>query len=206
MWDPFSLIACVSIFYLSNLSMAMVATPRASPAAPIKVVVVGAGTDVGCAVVQKMMNSKVFEPIAVVDSKREMGRLKKFGMPIERIHIADIVNKQALQESRAFSSADKCIICSSAKAKERWRFRLSRPWRSLLGKKRPPLPSELKYTPGHRPYEVDYLGQKNVVDECLKHKLQHVVLLGCMGGKVLFVVAKTLSVCVASFEDRTSNR
>ncbi len=52
-----------------------------------------------------------------------------------------------------------------------------------MGKSRPPHPEELYYPHGRRPYEVDYLGQRNIVDACVEAEVDHVVLLSSMGGK-----------------------
>jgi nucleoside-diphosphate-sugar epimerase len=55
-----------------------------------------------------------------------------------------------------------------------------------VGKATTPGTEAFYYEKGQRPYEVDYLGQKNIVDECRRAGVEHVVLLGHMGGTVRY--------------------
>jgi hypothetical protein len=74
------------------------------------------------------------------------------------------------------------FICTSSSPVEKLNFRIRKNVQSLLGAKPTALPSDLTYLSKQSPYEVDYLGQKSIIDECLKSRVEHIVLLGCMGG------------------------
>lgn len=82
-----------------------------------------------------------------------------------------------------FEDAKKAVICNSAVPKWRLSYKIKSIFRWIFRKERPPRSEELYYAKGKRPYEIDFLGQKNIIDECFKAQVEQVVLLGSMGGK-----------------------
>ena len=43
-------------------------------------------------------------------------------------------------------------------------------------------PDDLYYKKNQTPHDVDYIGQRHVIDQCVASSVNHVVLLGNMGG------------------------
>jgi len=174
--QPFAMIL------LSLLFCALVVSGRvlALSTAPTRVLVAGAGSRVGHLTIQKLLTRKRFSPVAVVSNKREYKAIKKLGVKPECIHVCDIVQKESL--SGIFDGIGKVVVCSSATPKKRLGFRIKNFFRSVFGKPRIPAAKNLYYENGKRPYELDYIGLRHIVDECVKSKVDHVVLLGSMGG------------------------
>lgn len=52
----------------------------------------------------------------------------------------------------------------------------------VLGREIASKGSDMYYPKGQDPYNVDYIGQKNVVDAAVDAKVEHMVMLGNMGG------------------------
>ena len=145
-----------------------------------KVVVTGAGSGLGTSVFQKLNKRKSFEPIGVVMNKGEYQDLMKIGAKPEQIKIADITKRDQLKG--VFEGASKVVLCTSARPVPRLRFRIKNFFRGLIGKARPPKPKDLKYVKNQSPYNVDFIGQKNVIDRSMKERVEHIVMVGSMGG------------------------
>lgn len=148
---------------------------------PINVVVTGAGSSVGYLVFKKLLENKKFCPIALVRDKKSVERLKKLGAEPTQIFKGDVTNKDTLKG--LFNGVNKVILCTSSRAKKRLRFRV----RSLfarLFRKQKPIPSgrDMFYPKGQQPYLVDYIGQRNIIDAAIQNNVEHIVMLGNMGG------------------------
>ena len=146
-----------------------------------KVVVTGAGSGLGISVFQKLnKRKKSFEPIGVVMNKGEYQDLIKIGAKPDQIRIADITKRDQLKG--VFEGASKVVLCTSARPIPRLRFRVKNFFRGLIGKTRSPRPKDLKYKKDQSPYNVDFAGQKNVIDRSMKERVEHIVMVGNMGG------------------------
>jgi hypothetical protein len=82
-----------------------------------------------------------------------------------------------------FKDANKVVLCTSAQPKKKLSFKIKKSLYSLFGKELKAETKDLYYRKNESPYEVDFMGQKNVIDLCLESsKVDHIVLLGNMGG------------------------
>lgn len=144
--------------------------------------IVGADTPVGSFVISKLLRKKSYETHGLVSNVNSLRRLVKNGVPENRLRVCDITQKKELHG--AFDKADKAVICTSAIPCKRIGYSIKSFLFRLVGQNCPSSADSFYYAKGRRPYEVDYIGQKNIVDECVKAKVQHVVLLGSMGGKM----------------------
>lgn len=147
---------------------------------PRKVVIAGASSSVGYSIFQKLLKKKSFAPVGIVKDRKGYRELRKLGIPDDQIRICDITQKSSL--SGVFDGAEQVIICTSAVPRKKLSFKIANTFRSIIGRGKAPSTDDFYYEKGQRPYEVDYIGQKNIVDECLKAKVEHIVLLGNMGG------------------------
>lgn len=147
---------------------------------PVKVVIAGAGSSVGFLVFQKLLKSQEFYPVGLVRDKAGFDALKRLKVNDDQIRICDITVRDSLQG--VFDGAGKAVICTTSTPKKRLRYKIKSVFRWMVGRGRPPRVDELYYDKNQRPYEVDFLGQKNLVDECVEAEVDHVVLLGSMGG------------------------
>jgi nucleoside-diphosphate-sugar epimerase len=141
---------------------------------------VGASSSVGYLTFTKLQKKKSFTPYGLVKDKHGFKELTSLGVPSDRLRIADITRKADLQG--AFDGAEKVIICTSAVPRKRFWYRVKNFFAGLVGRSGSPKTEAFYYAKGQRPYEVDYLGQKNIIDECVRAKVDHIVLLGNMGG------------------------
>jgi len=154
----------------------------ATKAPPLRVVVTGAAGSVGFHVVQKLVRSKTFEPIALIRQGDRKGSkaLEKLGLAPSQIVRADITDKSSLKG--VFRGAKKVIMCTSATPRMKLWARLLTFVLRLFGIKRPASINDLYYPRGQEPFLVDFIGQKNVIDECVAEQVGHIVMLGNMGG------------------------
>lgn len=148
---------------------------------PRKVVIAGASSSVGYITFQKLLLKKSFAPVGIVKDRKGYNELLRLGINDEQIRICDITKKGSL--SGVFDGAEQVIICTSSIPRKKLSYKAANFFRSIVGKGIPPSTESFYYEKGQRPYEVDYIGQKNIVDECLRAKVEHVVLLGNMGGE-----------------------
>ena len=151
-----------------------------STRAPVKVVVTGASTSVGYLVFKKLLRSKNFFTIGLVRDRIGFNELKKLGVGDDQIRIGDITNRDTL--TGIFDEASKVIMCTSARPKKKFWFRIMNFFLKLIGRERIPQAADLYYPRNQCPYYVDFIGQKNVIDLCLDAKVEHIVMLGNMGG------------------------
>jgi NAD(P)H-binding len=147
---------------------------------PYKVVVTGASKSVGYLVFKKLLKSKTIMPIGLVRDRRGYRELKKLGVDDEQIKIGDITKRETLRG--VFEDAKKVVLCTSARPKKKFWYRIISFLLRLIGRERPPKTTDLYYPKNQCPYDVDFVGQKNVVDACLDAKVEHIVMLGNMGG------------------------
>jgi hypothetical protein len=146
-----------------------------------KVVIAGAGSSVGYLVFKKILQRhEEFYPVGLVKDRRGYNALRKLGAGPDQIRICDITMPDTLRG--AFNGSEKAVICTSAVPKKTLQYKICNTLRWIAGKARPPLSHDLYYKRHRRPYEVDYLGQKHIVDECVASNVDHIVLLGTMGG------------------------
>lgn len=172
----------VGIVMLGHMAAAVVGLVMQTTTTPMKVVVVGAGSPVGQVVFRKLLKRNTeFHPVGLVRNYRGYKELRRLGAKPEQLRICDTTQRHTLKH--AFDGAEKVVICSSASPKQRLAYKIKNAFLWLVGRSRPPRPDELYYRAGRRPYEVDYLGQRNIIDECVDAEVEHVVLLGSMGGK-----------------------
>lgn len=165
---------------LVDMSQGLSSSAKKRPVAPRKVVVTGAGSSVGYDVFKKLLKRKTFDPVGVVRDKGGYNELLRLGAKPEQVKIADITKRDQLRG--VFQGASKVVLCTSAQPHKKRRFRIKNFVRSLIGKARPPRPSDLKYERNQEPYVVDYIGQKNVIDFAVREKVEHIVMVGNMGG------------------------
>ena len=151
-----------------------------SSPAPMKVVVTGASTSVGYLVFKKLIRSKNFQTVGLVRDKFGFRELKKLGVGDDQIRIGDITNRDTLRG--VFDDASKVIMCTSARPKKKFWFRFLNFLLRLIGRSRLPHANDLYYPKNQCPYNVDFIGQKNVIDLCSDAKVEHIVMLGNMGG------------------------
>ena len=151
-----------------------------STRSPVKVVITGASTSVGFLVFKKLLKSKNFFPIGLVRDKHGHKELKKLGVSDDQIKIGDITNRETLDG--VFDGVSKVVMCTSARPKKKFWFRIINLLLRLIGRDQPPQATDLYYPKNQCPYNVDFLGQKNVIDSCLNAKVEHIVMLGNMGG------------------------
>jgi len=179
----FFLLVVTNAGWIAALSMTSSASPVPTIAKPTKVVVAGASSSVGYFTFKKLlMRKNQFYPIGLVRDSRGYNALKKLGADDNQIKICDITIKESL--IGIFDGVNKVVICTSAEPLFKLRYKVLNFLRGLIRKSRLPKTSEFYYAKAQRPYEVDYLGQKNIIDECMKARVEHVVLLGNMGGGV----------------------
>eukprot|EP01035_Chromulina_nebulosa_P017417 gene17417-22967_t len=116
-----------------------------------------------------------------VRDKRGYDILKKLGASTDQIKIGDIRKKESLKD--LFDGASKCIMCTSARPLKKLSFRIKNLFRIITFRSTlPPSPTDLYYPKEQSPYYVDYIGQRNTIDALMKIGIEHIVLLGNMGG------------------------
>ena len=149
---------------------------------PTRVVVTGAGDSVGKALFKKLVaKSGRFEPIALVRTEKSRQELLALpGVTPGQVRVGDITNRESIHG--LFHGASKAVLCTSATPTRSLAFRVKNFFRSLVGRTRAPRLSELKYPKGQDPYHVDFLGQRHVIDECVRDNVEHILMLSNMGG------------------------
>lgn len=169
-------------FYLKWIVFSsLISCLRSFPSSGIKVVVTGAGSSVGFLVFKKLLLRKNFYPIGLVRDKKGFQELIKIGASPEQIRIGDVRKRETLRG--AFDGATKCVMCTTAKPLKRLSFRAKNIFRKLtFREEKQPEPADLYYPDDETPYLVDYLGQKHVIDEMMRVGVEHIVMLGNMGG------------------------
>ena len=130
-----------------------------------RVLVTGATGRTGSLVLQKLRDEPdEFEAIGLARSSKKIKEL--FGST-EDFFIGDIKDQSSLEP--ALQGCSALVILTSAVPK-------------MIA---PPLPGErpqFEYEPDGMPETVDYYGQKNQIDAAKKAGVEHIVLVGSMGG------------------------
>jgi uncharacterized protein YbjT (DUF2867 family) len=131
----------------------------------MKVLVTGATGRTGALVMEKLrFLPDTFEPIGLARSPDRVA--EKFGST-EGFIIGDITNFSDIET--AIAGCEKLVILTSA----------------VPQLKAPPQQGqkpEFEFEPGGMPETVDWLGQKNQIDAAKQAGVQHIVLVGSMGG------------------------
>lgn len=131
----------------------------------LKVLVTGATGRTGSLVLQKLrQHPDRFEALGFARSASKVE--EQFGST-DGFYIGDIAERSALDS--ALSGCQALVILTSA----------------VPQMKAPPQPGErpeFDFAPGGRPEEVDYQGQINQIDAAKAAGVEHVVLVGSMGG------------------------
>ena len=130
-----------------------------------KVLVSGATGRTGFLALQKLRQQRdEFEPVGFARSESKAAEL--FGST-EGFYWGDITDPSSFEG--AISGCQALVILTSATPKM----------------KAPPKPGErpeFEFEPGGSPEEVDYYGQKKQIDAAVKAGVEHIVLVGSMGG------------------------
>jgi len=169
----------IHIFTLVYLLSALwIVKSRAIP--QTKVAIAGAGSSVGLAVFKKLLQGKDFQPIGLLRDRRGFDELKRLGVNDDQIRLCDLTIKSSL--GGVLDGCSKLVICTTSQPKWKLSYKVKSVLRWFVGRGRPPRIEELYYAPNRRPFEVDFLGQKNLIDESVQAQLEHVVLLSSMGG------------------------
>ncbi len=131
-------------------------------------------------VFKKLLRRKSFYPIGLVRDKKGYESLLRLGADPQQIKICDIRFKETLDG--VFNGASKAVLCTSARPKKTVKFILIDLFRKLIRQDVAPEGGDLYYPDKQSPYDVDFIGQKNAIDACLSAKVEHIVMLGNMGG------------------------
>lgn len=143
--------------------------------------VAGASSSVGYIVFKKLLRKKQYNPIGIVRDIKGVEVLRNLGANESQIRICDVTVRSSLEGT--FNGVDKVVICISATPLRKFTFKVRSFFRKVFRRpQRSPRSHEMYYSENERPYDVDYIGQKNIIDECVKAKVKHIVLLGNMGG------------------------
>ncbi len=130
-----------------------------------KVLVTGATGRTGALVLKKLrQQAEEFEAFGFARSE---AKAKELLGSSEGFFFGDIKDKSSLQQ--AMQGYQALIILTSAIPK-------------LKGTPKPGEPPEFEFESGGMPEEVDYYGQKNQIDAALQAGIEHIVLVGSMGG------------------------
>ena len=157
----------VAVTALIMTSMMNVSSALAS-ASPQKIVVTGAGGKTGRLVMKQLLDkSDMFDPIGVVRTQESFDTMvKEYGIPSEKLIIADICNEQDMKS--VCDGKDGLIICTSA---------TPAPTGEMTPEGRPKFGF-----PFGQPEQVDWLGQKYQIDSAKAGGMKHVVICSSMGG------------------------
>ena len=147
-----------------------------------KVVITGASNSEGLAVFKKLLKKKSYYPIALVRNKKGYNALMKLGADPNQVKIFDICNKETLTED-LFEGATKAVLCTSSHPKKTFTCTIKDFFRKItFRQEKPRNGTDFYYPDGQSPYDIDYIGQRHVIDACANAKIEQIVMLGSMGG------------------------
>lgn len=149
----------------------------ASSALKSKVIVTGAAGRTGALVLQKLLRSEKFDPVAVVRTKKSFKKLFKLGAKPEQVIIGDVTSQQGLEQ--CFAGADSLVLCTSAVPKIKIWSLIKVLLLKIIRKVARP---EFRFIPNGDPYNVDWLGAKRQVDAAKAAGVKHIVFVSSMGG------------------------
>lgn len=130
-----------------------------------KVLVTGATGQTGSIVVKKLrQRANEFEVISFVRS--EAKAQEKLGT-LDGVVVGDITDPASID--RAIARCDALVILSSSAP-------------IMKGPPQPGQRPELEFLPGAYPEDIDYHGQRNVINAAVAAGVQHIVQVGSMGG------------------------
>jgi len=130
-----------------------------------RVLVTGATGRTGFLTVQKLRHYP--DEFTAIAFARSESKFKELSGSIAGFIAGDITDQESLKS--ALIGSQSLVILTSA----------------VPIMKAPPQPGErpiFEYAPGGMPEEVDYLGQKNQIDAAIAAGVDHIVLVGSMGG------------------------
>ena len=144
----------------------------------------------GYFVFKKLLKRKnLFHPIALVQSMKEAKSLQLEYPNINQDQICHInyhhYRKKGNKNENfpVFENVHKVVLCSSAKVKEKLFFQIKKLLFLLFGKTISATSKDLYYERNKRPFEIDYLFQKWIIDESLRQgSIEQIVQIGSMGG------------------------
>ena len=132
-----------------------------------RVLVTGATGRTGSLVLQKLRNEPdEFKAIGFARSPQKVEEL--FGS-IEDFIMGDITDRSSL--SSAIEGCDALVILTSAVPK-------------MVAPPESGKPPQFEYEPDGMPEQIDYYGQKNQIDAAKEAGVEHIVLVGSMGGTI----------------------
>lgn len=129
-----------------------------------KVLVTGATGRTGSLVFKKLRQSSEFQAIGFARSRQKASEL--FGST-ENFFWGDVKDVSSIEA--AIEGCQALVILTSA---------VPQPKGTPQPGKRP----EFEFAPGESPEEIDWQGQKNQIDAAKKAGVEHIVLVGSMGG------------------------
>jgi uncharacterized protein YbjT (DUF2867 family) len=130
-----------------------------------KVIVTGATGRTGSLVIKKLQSQP--DEFQVVGFARSEEKVKQVFGTQEGFYIGDILNKNDL--AKALQGCQALIILTSAVPQ----------MKASTGEGERP---EFYFTPEGMPEQVDWLGQKNQIDAAKEAGVEHIILVGSMGG------------------------
>ena len=149
----------------------------------LSVLVTGAGSSVGYEVFKKLLaRPSKFRPYGLVRNEQDARKLLKLGAKRESVIVGDILDRKCLLTAFQQNSIDKCVLCTSARPRKTLVCKVKSFFRWIVRRPRSPKVNELYYPSGESPYLVDFIGQRNVIDEAVAASVQHIVLLSNCGG------------------------
>ena len=127
-----------------------------------KVVITGAGNSVGMIVFKKLLKRKSYYPIGLVNDKKAYNSLINLGADPEQVKICDICDKQSLVG--LFDGATKAVLCASSKPMRSLKYKLKSFLRKVtFRQQKNPTGTDLYYPDKLSPYQIDYLGNRNIL-------------------------------------------
>ncbi|CAM9798633.1 unnamed protein product, partial [Phaeothamnion confervicola] len=146
----------------------------------MKVVVTGAAGKTGSLVFKKLLDRDGFDPIGIVRSSSSIKTLTKLGAPKSAIAIADVTQKDGLEE--AMRGADAVVLCSSATPKIIFWSLIKLLFNKFILRKANPGRPQFRWRGGGEPEIVDWLGAKNQIDSAKAVGVKQFVFVSSMGG------------------------